>query len=396
MTTDKNHVQGNSRPLEKPMKHLSRWFVFKRRVRRFNNRLYFHFFRCLFRPVQLKAPLPVEQVKRVLIIRYDVLGDMVATTPVLNALHGAGIKVDVLASPRNISLIEHDRRVDKVILYEPTWKFWFSLPALRRRNYDVIFIFIDALAPRQAIIALLVGTKRTRTVSTFRKSAKHLAFFNRHVRVAGQFHTPIVLRWLTIVQTAIGFKHSILDSPLSLDCERSERITEFLSANKITAGEFIVVNLSSGREATKWRTEKFIALLSQLRPQLPCIFVVMSTAAEAQDAARIEAKLQTPFVVHFPPTNNIFEVIDLLGRSAMVITPDTAIVHLAAAVNKPVVALYTWIGSGHPAEWAPYGVPHRRVVAGDGQAVSEITVAAVASAAIDLWTEIELPKKTNL
>ena len=49
----------------------------------------------------------------------------------------------------------------------------------------------------------------------------------------------------------------------------------------------------------------------------------------------------------------------LAARARLVISLDTAMVHIAATAGTPVVGLY---GPGDAAMWAPLGVPYRAVV----------------------------------
>ncbi|MBC8042005.1 MAG: glycosyltransferase family 9 protein [Rhizobacter sp.] len=378
-----------------PQKYLTPWFRTKRKVRRFGYRVYYHFFRLLFPTKQFHDRIPVAHIKRVLIIRYDVLGDMIVTTPIFNALHDAGITIDVIAGPRNAMLIAPDERIANIILYKPTFEFWLKLFKLRRRNYDVIFSLIETNPIRQAFMLFIAGTSHTRGVSTFRKDVRAHAFFNQRIRVPGQLHRHIIIRWLKVLEGSIDFGHSIMDSPVDLRYSSCETVSSFLESVHLSTGKYVVVNIASGRPETAWPPEKFTQLLDHLWKKTSLGFVVISTDKEQQDAARIVAVLSEERIVQFAPTKNIFEIIDLIARSAAVITPDTSIVHLASALQKPVVALYTWIGSGHPKEWSPYRVPHRIVVAMANAPVSEISVEEVTTAFHDLWQEVESPSEKN-
>ena len=74
----------------------------------------------------------------------------------------------------------------------------------------------------------------------------------------------------------------------------------------------------------------------------------------------------------------------VLSFADLVVSPDTSIVHIAAALGKPVVTL---TGQGDLAtEWTPWGVPHR-VVIGPGL-VPDITFAEARDAVRSLAREV--------
>jgi ADP-heptose:LPS heptosyltransferase len=73
----------------------------------------------------------------------------------------------------------------------------------------------------------------------------------------------------------------------------------------------------------------------------------------------------------------------------LMICNDTGVMHLAAAVGVPTVALF---GPTDPQEWTPKG-DHVRSVAGKDQAVNSITVEEVATAVRALVTTFPPPER---
>jgi heptosyltransferase III len=76
-------------------------------------------------------------------------------------------------------------------------------------------------------------------------------------------------------------------------------------------------------------------------------------------------------VVFVPQNPDILEVAAILERMQMLISPDTAMVHLASALKVPVVGLYYNIEK--EVLWRPFGVPYRTIVAPSGK-IEDIVV----------------------
>ena len=66
-------------------------------------------------------------------------------------------------------------------------------------------------------------------------------------------------------------------------------------------------------------------------------------------------------------TPDIHTMTALIRYSSLVITPDTSIVHLASAENKPVIAFYLTAG-----EWLPYNIDSYIIIPKVGESISTI------------------------
>jgi ADP-heptose:LPS heptosyltransferase len=82
-------------------------------------------------------------------------------------------------------------------------------------------------------------------------------------------------------------------------------------------------------------------------------FVVTAAPSEWERVRALVELVGTPRWVEFRGT--LFELIALVAGARWVLSPDTAVVHIAAALGKPVVGLYNELIKA--AEWYPFGVP---------------------------------------
>jgi ADP-heptose:LPS heptosyltransferase len=346
-------------------------------------------YRWLFGNTPTTRKLNPHKVKRVLIVRNDVLGDMIVSTPIFNAIKALNpaIEIDVVASPQNVSIIENDSRLSHIIIYENTWRFWFNLWKLgRKRRYDVVLSLIFGTPQTQGFIANIASSRETLKLSVQRQ-AKYECFFSRTVRVPQDAH--ISEQWLCVALDAFELNGQSPSCHITLELHSQPLVEAFLKEKGIEEKKFILINLSAGKNAVKrWTQAKYGELIDWLSEKLP-YSVVLSCAPNELDFMNDLA--QSRNAVCFYPTRDVRDIADLIRRATLLITPDTGVVHLASATKTPVIALYSrWVGGEVHRIWTPYQTPHKILIAPRRLPVSFIEVAEVKHAILSLLSELNL------
>lgn len=136
--------------------------------------------------------------------------------------------------------------------------------------------------------------------------------------------------------------------------EAENIVNDFLVSCNIS--RFSLINISASRAERIWDEEKWDKFINA---HLDKQFVIISDHKDRETASR----LSKPNVFCFPPSN--FNVImALVKRADIVLSPDTSIVHVASAFDKPVVALYQNIPS-NTAKFAPLSTLQRVILTQD-------------------------------
>ena len=328
-----------------------------------------------------------------LIVRHDRLGDWVVTTPVIALLAeiAPNAEIDVLASPANAVLPRADARVSHVIVNDHRWPGWLrALRRLRRRQYDLIISPIYYRHLREGLVATLAARGHTYTLSVYRPR-RYQGMFSAVVRIP-RARTHMTERLLYTVQQGLlgdarGAGESAERWPMRLfvDARAEAHASAFLSRAGI--GDFVAVNLSAAEPHREWPPSAAIEALRAILAAHPDVAFVITPAPGKEAAAdEVVRRLADARVIAAPATDHLLDLVALLRRARLTITPDTANVHLAAAVKCPVLVLTSAV-STDPSLWSPYGVPHRSVSAGR-HPVSEIPSSAVAEAFDSLWGEL--------
>jgi len=94
--------------------------------------------------------------------------------------------------------------------------------------------------------------------------------------------------------------------------------------------------------------------VSSLAKQAGRTFLIFGSATERHIAEEVKAKAKG-HCVNLSGRTTLRELIALLERCAIFLTNDSGAMHVAAALRKPIVAIF---GSTNPGTTSPYGEGH--------------------------------------
>jgi ADP-heptose:LPS heptosyltransferase len=299
------------------------------------------------------------------------------------------INVDVLTTPANEPALEHLAFVRDVVLHErgkgP------GLLALARRleagRYDVV---IDGLVWRPSVSTytsklMLASRARWRIGSAGRPND-----FMYNVPV-----TPPATRW--------GEHHvdhlARLAAPFGIGPDVDCRPEIALTTSECAGAEWrwdavpgsgarVLVNISAGHAERRWSDDRFAQLLVHLRRRVPNARVaVIALATERASAERLAALVHG---VALTPT--VRELFALVASADLVVTPDTAVSHIASAFVRPTLTLLRRRAEYHI--WIPYRTPGRNIFGDDAETLEGLPVERVIAGLDDLLEEW-LPEHRN-
>jgi heptosyltransferase-2 len=297
---------------------------------------------------------------RILIVQTAFLGDVVLTLPLVEMLrqHFPEAQVDVVAVPAHAAVLQQQPGINTVIPYDKRGKqrgigdFAAVGRQIRARRYDLV------LAPHRSLrTALLVACSG---------SPQRIGFSHWLTRWAYTATVPRPVKGHEIERslhllTALGLP--VLPSAprlkLCVSTVARQRAAEYFIRGGI-GSEDVVVGLIPGSQwgTKRWPAEHFAALIDHLAgmPSLRC--ALFGGPQDRPIAEAILARCTVP-VLDLIGQTPLQELSAYLERCAVVVSNDTGPMHIAAAVGRPIVALF---GPTTPdMGFAPYGVPWEEV-----------------------------------
>ncbi len=317
----------------------------------------------------LKDAIPLDQLRRVLVIKLRHHGDVLLTSPVFSALKARApqVEIDALVYADTAEMLSLHPAIERLQLIDRHWSRlgplrrlaaeWRLLQALRARRYDLVVHLTEH--PRGAWLARLCGARWAIARHMQGRGGWWRKAFTHFYRTPGHALRHTVELNLDALRR-IGIQPTPAERKLALvpGVDAEARVEGLLAGLGLAGRPFIHVHPASRWLFKCWTIEKMAALIDRLHAAGHA--VVLSAAADTAERAMIEAILAKTAQPAFSLAGRLSlkELAALAGRARLFIGVDSAPMHIAAAMSTPVVALF---GPSGDKEWGPWGVAHHVV-----------------------------------
>ncbi|HEU4634691.1 MAG TPA: lipopolysaccharide heptosyltransferase I [Edaphobacter sp.] len=313
-----------------------------------------------------KSTTSLGEKSRVLIVRIGAMGDVIHALPAAAALRHARPESTIgwVIEPRWSPLLRAICRstakpvVDQIFLAETRrWKQKpFSvetlgdITGLRRRLRENPFdVCVDMQGSiRSAVIGRMAGAGEFCGPAEPREAPAGW-LYQRKIRV---HEKHVVEQGCELLSEGLGLRLPPAEFDLPVD-STAERICDAaLSGFAISNDRYALICPTAGWGAKQWPAERFGAVARELsRRGIPS---VINAAGPSDHVAEKVVEFSQGCATSI--AGDIPQLIELTRRSSVVIAGDTGPLHLAAAMRRPVVALF---GPTDPARNGPYGTAAR-------------------------------------
>jgi len=288
-----------------------------------------------------------EVVRRVLVRSPNWVGDAVMSLPVLAGLRRLFplAEITVLAVERVAPLFAAQPGVVEIIHYPSGRGKWQVLWEMRGR-FDVALALPNSM--ESALGLWLVGVPSRVGYNTEARGVFLKEAVSGRQRLGG-LHTSFYFLGLL---KALGGVATFTPPALYLDPEEADSAAQFLAEVDL-AGDGPWVGLSPGAAygpAKRWPPERFAALGGALQREFGARLVLLGGSAERPVADRVQEHLQEP-VVDLVGRTSLRQALGVLSHLRLLVTNDSGLMHAAAALSVPQVALF---GSTDPVATGPF------------------------------------------
>jgi heptosyltransferase-1 len=208
---------------------------------------------------------------------------------------------------------------------------------IRTHTYELTADFQGAI--KSALVARFVGADEIVGMARPREAPAGI-FYKRHIATTG---THVVEQYHSLAEAIAG--HPLYVTAPEFPCDEQ---AESLMAKRFGSSQVVMLNPGAGWAAKQWPAERYGEVAKQLSRE-GLTPVINYGPGEDELARAAEAASDGTAVA---TSCSVSELIALTRRARLFVGGDTGPLHLAAALNVPVVALF---GPTDPARNGPYG-----------------------------------------
>ncbi|MBU4502544.1 MAG: glycosyltransferase family 9 protein [Nanoarchaeota archaeon] len=294
---------------------------------------------------------PIE--KKILIIKVGALGDVIRTTTILPALRKKcpNHHIAWLIKEDSKEVLEGHQLLDEVLIYNTD-----TLARLQVEKYDLV-INLDKDPPSTSIAMLVKSPKKLGFGSD--ENGKTI-FFNEEAQylyengINDNLNKKNQKSYQQMMFEAIALPYNGEEYSVVLNSVDANFVTEFMRKYDIKSTDTLI-GINTGASPRwplkKWHTEKFIELINKLSYELGAKVILLGGLLEVErnfdiyrqmmikNAYEIEKEVKIP-IIDATRYHSLSEFSYLVNLCDVVVTGDTAPMHIAISMKKPVAALF--------------------------------------------------------
>ena len=299
---------------------------------------------------------------KTLVVRPDRLGDVILSTPVFSVLKRADPQGEVCAFVRQgvVPILKGLSSIDSFLVFDPEGEHrgWDGLlrliKQLREKKLDRVIVLQShpkiALALFLARIPIRVGP--------WSKIHSYL-FYNRGMRQNRSRVTQHEADYNLELLQKIGLTPERLPTSIKISKEVQDQANHWLKENgwsEKKSGEIrVAVHPGMGGSALNWPFENYVSLIEKLLTEGKKVLVTLGPFEK--NLAPAIRKLRTSKELLIFESDSIHGV-DFLGglyqQMDLVVAPSTGPLHLAVALERPVLSFYPNLRVQSQKRWGPY------------------------------------------
>ena len=303
----------------------------------------------------VRSDAPFRHCRRIGVVRTDALGDNVLSLPMAGALKAMMPEVEVvwICRPYAAPIANQSQVVDDVRVWEGDGASSEATIALFEGLDAVVFAF-----PEPTLVRAAASAKVRWRVATGRRWAG-LIWANRrswHSRRNRPIHEALqglrLLHRLSLPAAWAFPECADWKGLTELSNEGSVRIEDL---GAVPWSSAVVLHPGNRDSANGWSKSRFLTLAERLLSEgVPVIFTGTQTERTGF-APWLDARVEEPLLRDGMGVWSLAELMVVLGHVGAVVASSTGPLHIASALDTPVVGLYRSDPPFWPERWAPLG-----------------------------------------
>ena len=349
--------------------------------------------------------MPAVDPRSILIVKLSAIGDVVHTLPLLEVLRRSlpGARIDWLVEEEAARIIEGHEGIDRVIVSRrKSWQRGLFRSGQRADSVREILRFLRELRSREYDLVidlqgllksgLLTGLSRGRRKIGFTWAREGSTLFLSEAPYPVDQHRQHSIERYLETAGILGLTVKSREGRVPVREADREQVKALLPERDLLGGHLAAVNPMARWKTKLWEEESFALLADRMREELGLTVIFTGSAADRAVIERILSRMRGK-AVNLAGEVGLKALAHLYSLCRVVVSTDTGPMHIAAAMNCPVVALF---GPTAPWRTGPYGEGHRvireemgcspcfRKTCSHGECMKSITVDRVFEAVEDV------------
>ncbi|MBW2310374.1 MAG: glycosyltransferase family 9 protein [Deltaproteobacteria bacterium] len=293
-----------------------------------------------------------QDIKKILFIRIDRIGDIVLSTPALKAVKEAypHSKITVLASPSNSPLVFNNPNIDYIVVYDRRGRLIDRIRVIQKLRESSFDLAIDPYPDyelRTAVISFLSGARKRVGYASY---GREVLFTLRAPRIDDNKHfVDITLGVLKPLGIHAGDKAP----EVFLAHEERQWARTWLKERGVWGEQIVGIHPGGHYESQRWPPESYADLMDQLQEWKGVALIIFGAPGEEPLIKKI-CSMVTGEVVTFLE-DDIRRFAALLSYCFVFIGNNSGPLHVAAGLG---IATISFMGPTNKARWMPIGDIH--------------------------------------
>jgi len=215
-----------------------------------------------------------------------------------------------------------------VVFYAPAWVSWLLWLAR-------VPIRIGRLSQWYSYLTYTHGVRQSRS-----RSEQHESEYN----------------WQLLHQGLMGSNLDLGPAPVDVKNLTLRAPTVDLDQFRLKPKQFVVVHPGMAGSAYNWPSQHYIQLIQSITDKMGKIVAITGTAGDRHVLEPLHARFDSSSkVVWLDEKLDTQELLGVLNASQAVVGPSTGVLHLAAALGRPTIGIYSPLRSHSSVRWGPRG-----------------------------------------